>query len=90
MKLGNNLDNTDRITEGTTKKFVSSTEKTAITHSNRTVLDDLSDSNGTLQYKGSSIGGGVSNLTANTLTLGNFQINYNSTTNKLEVLYIGV
>ena len=36
---------TDDISEGTTNKYVTSAEKTAITHSNRTALDNVSNTN---------------------------------------------
>lgn len=77
------------INEVTDKKFVSDAEKTAITHSNRTVLDNLSDIAGDLAYKGEVLGGGgATNLTLTALTLGNYKISHNTITDKLDFEYI--
>lgn len=56
MKLLNKLNDTSMINEVTDKNFVSDAEKTAITHSNRSVLDLLTAPSGQLQYNGTSIG----------------------------------
>lgn len=54
------------------------------THTNKTVLDDLSDSGGTLLYNGQEISGSPDNLTSTELTLGNYKISYNSTEDSLD------
>ena len=87
MKLLSNMDGTSRIVENTDKLFVSSDEKTAITHSNRAALDKLGESGGQLTYNGSAIGGSVENLTSTELTLGNYKIRFNAGSNKLEFVY---
>lgn len=89
MKILSQLTDTGKITEATDKKYVTDAEKTAITHSNRTVLDNLSDISGDLAYNGEVLGGnGASNLTLTVLTLGNYKISHNTVTDKLDFEYV--
>ena len=91
MKFLNNISDSGMINEVTDKRFVSSSEKTAITHSNRTIIDNLGDSDGTLTYNGSAVGSGssVENLTLTTLTLGNYKVSHNIINDALDFEYIG-
>lgn len=71
-----NVDDTDDITEGN-NKFVSTTEKTAITHSNRSNLDSINQNLGTSNsssFTGITNNGFVKNIQT-TLTSGTYSIN---------------
>ena len=51
------------INEATDKNFVNDSEKTAITHNNRSVLDNISDVGGELLYNGSTISQSLAGIT---------------------------
>lgn len=90
MKILSKLDNTGMIDEVTNKRYVTDAEKTAISHSNRTVLDKWGELDGNPTYNGAPIGGGdVENLTLTTLTLGNYKVSHNITNDTLDFEYIG-
>lgn len=90
MKFLNKITDSNMINEATDKKFVSDAEKTAITHSNRGVLDKLSEIGLELAYNGAAIGGsGATNLTLVKLTLGPYTIEYNEALETLDFNYIG-
>ena len=89
MKILSNIENADKIVETTENNFVTSSEKTAITHSNRSVLNNLSEINNNLAYNGTEIAGsGASNLTDTTLSLGNYRIVHNTVDDTLDFEYI--
>lgn len=88
MKFLSSISDSSMVDEATDKKFVSDAEKTAITHSNRTVLDNLSDIAGDLAYNGEVLGGsGAPNLTLTALTLGPYKIQFNDVLNTLDFTY---
>ena len=91
MKFLNKLTDSSMVNEATDKKFVSDAEKTAITHSNRGVLDKLSEIGSELAYDGVALGGGsgATNLTLAKLTLGPYTIEYNEALETLDFNYIG-
>ena len=66
MKFLNKITDSSMVNEATDKKFVSDAEKTAITHSNRGILDKLSEIGGELAYDGEA-------LSAVMITLGTSQ-----------------
>ena len=53
-------------------------------HSNKTVIDKFTEVSGELKYDGNAIGGEVENLTSTKLTLGNWEIEEDSTTGNLK------
>ena len=87
MKILNKLTDSSMINEATDKRLVSDEEKTAITHSNRGVLDKLSEIGGELAYDGEALE--VTNLTLVKLTLGSYTIEYNETLETLDFNYKG-
>jgi hypothetical protein len=75
------------ILEDTDHNFVTALEKAAILHNNKTVIDALSDSNGTLMYNSSKVSESPINLTLTALALGPYTIQYNEVSTKLEITH---
>lgn len=86
MKFLSSISDSSMVDEATDKKFVSDAEKTAITHSNREILDKLSEIGGELTYDGEILGG-AQNLTLTALTLGPYKIQFNDVLNTLDFTY---
>lgn len=88
MKFLNEIDGADKVKQDSQNRFVTDAEKADFHgHANKGVIDKFSEGSGKLLYNGNPVGEEVENLTLTTLTLGNYKINFNAVTDKLEFLY---